>query len=150
LSLDGGTLGFTAIVSAPDPAAGPNHFPFNGFALYFNGPACVDASAYTGVSFALTGDLGGCTLLFSFSYADDLAASVEPTRGLCTDSNCYPSEYAIDVSATSVNFSDAQSVPGMPVSPVNIQKLIGVQWELVPPGDTSCTASFTVADVKFQ
>ncbi len=150
LNVSEGALGFSATVSAPDAAAGANHFPFNGFVLYFEGPACVDGSAYTGVSFALAGDLGTCTLLFSFAYAEDLAAGVEPTRGLCTDSNCYPSEYAIDISTTSVNFADAQSVPGMPVSPVNTEKLVGVQWELVPSGDTACTAAFTVADVKFQ
>jgi hypothetical protein len=150
LHVSGGALGFSATVSAPDPDAGPNHFPFNGFALYVAGPACVDASAYTGVSFSLAGDLGSCTLLLSFSYAEDVAVTADPFRGSCTDSNCYPSEYAIDISTTSVNFADAQSVPGMPVSPVDTQQLVGVQWELVPPGDTSCSAAFTLSNVKFQ
>jgi hypothetical protein len=148
LSLSAGKLGFSATVSAPT-AAGPDQFPFNGFALVIDGPACVDASAYTGVSFELAGDLGECILYLSFAYADDLATSADPTRGLCSGT-CYPSEYAITTSTTSVSFADAQTVPGVPVAPINTSELVGVQWQVVSTGTTSCSASFTVANVRFE
>ena len=149
LSLSDGKLAFSATVTAPT-ASGPGEFPYSGFALVIDGPACVDASAYTGVSFELAGDLGECILYLSFAYADDLATSADANRGLCTDSNCYPSEYAITTSDTSVHFADAQTVPGLPISPIDTSKLVGVQWQLASTGTTSCTAAFTVANVKFE
>ncbi len=148
LSLAEGKLGFSATVTAPT-ASGPGEFPFSGFALVVDGPACVDASAYTGVSFELAGDLGDCILYLSFAYADDLATSADPNRGLCSGT-CYPSEYAITTSDTSVNFADAQTVPGVPVAPISTSKLVGVQWQVVSTGTTSCTAAFTVANVRFE
>jgi hypothetical protein len=148
LSLSEGKLGFSATVSAP-AVSGPDQFPFNGFALVIDGPACVDASAYTGVSFELAGDLGECILYLSFAYADDLASSADPTRGLCSGT-CYPSEYAITTDTTSVSFADAQTVPGVPVAPISTSKLVGVQWQVVSTGTTSCTAAFTVANVRFE
>jgi hypothetical protein len=61
LTLSEGRLGFSATVSAP-AISGPDQFPYNGFALVVDGAACVDASAYTGVSFELAGDLRECIL----------------------------------------------------------------------------------------
>jgi hypothetical protein len=148
LALSEGKLSFSATVAAP-AASGPDEFPYNGFALVIDGPACVDASAYTGVSFELDGDLGECILYLSFAYADDLATSADPFRGLCSGT-CYPSEYAITTSTTSVSFADAQTVPGVPVAPISTSKLVGVQWQVVSTGTTSCTAAFTVANVRFE
>ena len=148
LNLSAGKLGFSAMVAAP-AASGPGQFPYSGFVLSVDGPACVDASAYKGVSFQLTGDLGECILYLSFAYADDLATTADEARGLCSGT-CYPSQYAITTSTTSVNFADAQTVPGVPVAPINTSKLIGVQWQVVSTGTTSCAASFTVANVRFE
>src|SRR6187402_362200 len=92
LSLGDGALSFSATLSAPE-AEGPDQYPFNGFVLFFDGSACIDASAYDGVSFKLSGELGDCLLHFSFSYADALASTADPLRGKCTASNCYPAEY---------------------------------------------------------
>jgi hypothetical protein len=148
LSLSGGALSFAATVSAPT-ASGADEFPFNGFVLQIDGTACVDASAYSSVSFILSGDLGTCNLSFAFAYADDLAATADSNRGLCSGT-CYPSQYALTLASTSVSFSAAPTVMGMPVSTVDTAKLLGVQWQLTPTGTSSCTASFTVAAVKFQ
>jgi hypothetical protein len=148
LNLSDRKLGFSAAVAAPT-ATGPGEFPYSGFALIIDGPACVDANAYTGVSFELAGDLGDCILYLSFSYADDLATSADPARGLCSGT-CYPSEYAITTATTSVSFADAQTVPGVPVAPISTSKLVGVQWQVVSTGTTSCTAAFTVANVRFD
>jgi hypothetical protein len=148
LSLSAGKLGFSTTVTAPT-AAGPGEFPYSGFALVIDGPACVDASAYTGISFELEGDLGECILYLSFAYADDLATSADPNRGLCSGT-CYPSEFAITTDTTSVSFADAQTVPGVPVAPINTPKLVGVQWQVVSTGTTSCAAAFTVAKVRFE
>lgn len=149
LSVENDTLTFAATVS--DAAeSGPDQYPFNGFVLYFAGPACVDGSAYDGVTFELGGDLGDCVLHFSFSYAQNFAQSVDADRGLCTESNCYPAEYEVPLSTTYVNFADDAPIAGVPVGAVDPKKLVGVQWQLVPSTGTSCTATLTVSNVKFK
>lgn len=149
LTVKDGALSFAATLSAPE-AEGPDQYPFNGFGLYIDGPACVDGSAYDGVSFTLSGDLGDCLLHFSFTYADGLATTADPLRGKCTASNCYPAEYEITTSATYVNFVDIATIPGVPAPAVDSKELVGVQWQLVPSGTEGCTATITVDDVKFQ
>jgi hypothetical protein len=148
LSIGDGALSFAATVSAPS-ASGPDQFPFNGVVLQIDGAACIDASAYSGVSFTLSGDLGTCNLTLAFPTADDLDSMIDPARGLCSGS-CYPSQFTLSSTSTSVSFTATPVVPGMPVSAVDKAKLLGVQWALVPSGTTSCTASFTIDDVKFE
>ena len=148
LSVNGGALSFSATVSAP-AASGVDQFPFNGFVVHMDGEACIDASAYSGVSFVLSGDLGTCNLTFAFAYAEDVGSVNDPNRGLCSGT-CYPSQFALTSSSTSVAFAATPTVAGMPVAAVNKTKLLGVQWQLVPSGTTSCTANFTLDNVMFQ
>jgi hypothetical protein len=148
LSLSGGALSFSATVSAP-AASGADEYPFNGFVLYIDGPACVDASAYSGMSFTLSGTLGTCNLTLAFAYADDLAATSDANRGLCSGT-CYPAQYSVTTSFTAVDFGATPTVVGMPVPKVDQAKLLGVQWQLEPSGTASCTGNFTVDNVMFK
>jgi hypothetical protein len=148
LSVSDGALSFSATLSAPT-ASGADQFPYNGFVLSIDGHACVDASAYSSVSFTLSGTLGDCILYFSFAYSDDLASAADPNRGLCSGT-CYPAEFQIASASTSVSFTETPTVPGTPLATVDSAKLVGVQWQLAPFGATSCTANFTVDDVMFE
>jgi hypothetical protein len=148
LSLSGGALSFSASVSAP-ATSGADQYPYNVAGLYMDGPACVDGTNYTGVSFSLSGNLGTCALSFAFVYADDLQPSSDPDRGLCSQSNCYPSEFSVNSSTTSVLFTATPTSNGSPVVAVDKAKLIGVEWLLKPSGTASCSASITVDNVSF-
>ena len=57
---------------------GNDMYPYSGFVVYINGPACVDASQYTGVSFSIKGDPGMCGLVFSFNDAEHGVATTTP------------------------------------------------------------------------
>jgi hypothetical protein len=142
-------LTFTATVSAPT-TSGADQYPYNGFVVYIDGPACTDASAYAGVSFTLSGTLTGCNLVFAFGFSEDLAQSSDSSRGTCTGSSCYPSQYMLTTSSTSVQFTGTQVNAGMPTAAVDKAKLTGVQFQLAPTGTTSCMGSITVTDIKFM
>jgi hypothetical protein len=135
-------------VEAPSSA---NMYPYNGVVIYINGPGCTDASAYSGVSFTLSGDIGTCTLVFSFGYSEDLASSADSARGTCSGT-CYPSQFSITTSSTSVSFSATPTSAGMPVSAVDKGKLTGVQFQLAPASGatSSCTANISIGNIKFM
>jgi hypothetical protein len=147
LAVANNAMTFAATVSAGTTA---NPYPYNGFSLYIDGPACVDASAYTRVSFILTGSPGTCSIRFNFSYAEDLDNASDPPRGLCTAGTCFSPQYAITTSTTSVAFSDPPSVAGMPNPAPSRAKLAGVGFELVSANNTGCSGSITVTNVRFQ
>jgi hypothetical protein len=149
LSVAGGALTFAATVDAPSTA---NMYPFSGFVVYVDGPTCVNATAYTGVSFTLTGTLGTCQLVFSFGYADDLAATSDAMRGLCTAASCYPSQFMITTATTTVSFTALPVTMGVPVVAVDKGKLTGVQWQLQPASGATagCTGSITVDNISFM
>jgi len=142
-------LNFMTTVEAPSSSV---MYPYNGFVVYIDGPGCTDASAYSGVSFTISGDIGTCTLVFSFGYSEDLAASSDSARGSCSVSSCYPSQFAITTSSTSVLFSATPTGAGQPVAAVDKAKITGVQFQLAPASmaTTSCTANITVGNIKFM
>jgi hypothetical protein len=122
---------------------------YAGVVLYMNGPDCVDGSAYTGVAFDLYGDLGSCTLTFGFGFADDLTASSDAQRGICTSSSCYIPSVAVKTTGPIEEPYTAVS-GGNPDMSVDKQKLTGVQWQIQSPAiGTTCTATFTLDNVTF-
>jgi hypothetical protein len=122
---------------------------YTGVALYMNGPACIDGSAYTGVRFELSGSLGACNLSFGFAFADDLSAASDPQRGICAATNCYGPSVAVTTTGT-IKEPYTSVSGGSPDRTVDKQKLTGVQWQLQSAaGGTSCTAAFTLDNVRF-
>ena len=73
-------------------------------------------------------------------------------RGSCSVSSCYPSQFAITTSSTSVLFSATPTGAGQPVAAVDKAKITGVQFQLAPASmaTTSCTANITVGNIKFM
>ena len=147
LVLSGGALTYTATVEAPTTSV---MYPFNGFAVFVDGPACVDASAYTGVAFTLS-VTGNCRNLFLFSDSYHLTSTNDSVRGACTAASCYASQFAVTSATTSVAFAATPTVLGAPVSTVYPAKLTGVQWQFsLPDGATTgCSGSFTVDNIRF-
>jgi len=148
LTVSNNALTFTAATSTPT-ASGPDQFPYNGFAVYIDGPACVDARAYSRVAFIVTGNLGTCSLYFSFAYAEVLTGQNDPARGMCTAATCFASEFAITTTTASVAFTDTPTVLGMPLATPDKGKLTGVQFEFVPTGATGCGGNITITNLRF-
>ena len=151
LALSNNALTFSATVSGAGAAGSADQYPYNGFSLYTDGPACLDATGYSRVSFIVTGNLGACTLQFAFSYAEDVAPGSDPERGTCTTAaSCFSAQYMITTSTTSVAFTDTPTVLGVPLATPDKAKLTGVNFELLSPTNTGCTGSVTVTNVRFQ
>jgi hypothetical protein len=148
LTLTGGALTFAATVAAPSAA---NMYPYSGFVVYTNGPSCINASAYSGVSFTISGLMGTCSVVFSFGDSDHTTPASDPMRGACTATSCYASQFAVTASTTSVAFGATPDTPGQPVATVDQAKFTGVQWQFKPAtGSTAgCTGSMTVDNIKF-
>jgi len=111
------------------PAQTDASIAHEGFALYLID--CVDASAYSGVSFTTAGDLGSCPLRFAVQFKGaDGGTSV--TSGV-----------PVAVGTTVLGFSDGGGAVG-------VTELAGMQWDIDVPNDQpgACTADFTLDDIE--
>jgi hypothetical protein len=120
---------------------------WTGFGLGFD--MCVDASAYTGVEFTITGALGNCALTFTPIFSEDNSVTDNPTFGSCTSASCFPGQSASLLPGTNiVHFADV--LGGSPQPFVDPRALTGVQWQLNAPTDgTLCSANFAITNVTF-
>jgi hypothetical protein len=148
---DGNGLQITAGLVPPVDAS-TNYL---GVGLYFSSSSCVNASAYTGVQFDFSGDLGGCALAFAASFSGDLSHASDATRGTCSASTCYgPSLAVVPSGATAtIKVPFASLTAGMPVATLDPSSIVSVQWQLNGPAATAdgggCSANFAVANVAF-
>jgi hypothetical protein len=151
----GGNLAITLATGAPSTM-----YPYAYVGLPFN--SCVDASAYTGVTFTASGTLNtGCTIQFSVV---DKEHSTTANNGTCTTNgagtSCYASAKIFTLPSTptpvTIKFTDqtgggsGDNATAMPVDPSGI---LNVQWQLnVPTGDASggCTGNVVIDDVTFS
>ena len=78
LAVTGEALKFSGMVDAPTTA---QMYPYNGFSLYVNGPGCVNANSYTGISFKISALTGTCPLEFGFSDSAHTLPSSDSARG---------------------------------------------------------------------
>ncbi len=159
VAVSGGALTYTATVSMAGTMG--DAYPYSGFVVYINGPACVDASQYTGVQFSIKGDAGTCGLVFAFNDAEHGVAVTDPTLGDLRStgpSGSYSPQKPLIVTSTAttvmVPFNDSTLANGSPpvsTNPVDAHNLTGVQWQLsnTPTSTASCTGSITVDDIKF-
>jgi hypothetical protein len=120
--------------------------------------ACVNAAAFTGVKFNVSGTLSaGCTIQFSTL---DKGHNTIANGGTCAAANCYPSAKIFTLPATAtdvtVNFADQTgggADPGAPV--VDPTHITGVQWQVNPVGPmsgdagSSCTGTVTIDNITF-
>jgi hypothetical protein len=127
---------------------------WEGVGLFFEGTSCIDASAYTGVQFDFTGDLGGCKLSVGTSFSADLSHADDGARGACsgTDSSCYGPFASVAASTTTIKVPFSAMSGGSPQSTPDRSTIVDVVWQLSAPTGAdggSCAASFTVENVSF-
>jgi hypothetical protein len=125
-----------------------------GFGIGYSVGTCIDASRYEGVQFTIAGSLGTCDLLFGVVFSEDQDVTYNPATGACAaGGTCYPPHSAplvpdaagvVKVPFASINQN------GSPTSTVDPKTIAGIEWQLnAPLAGTSCSATFTVDDVKF-
>jgi hypothetical protein len=148
LSPDGSTQGMQ-VSANPGVTADPNN-SFVGFGWGFANPPCLDASAYTGVQFTVSGDLGTCSLQMSLSPSQDNSVQNGP-EGVCTGASCVPPfSPAFGVGTTIVSFSSLTN--GSPLATLDPTALNAIGWNLTAPTDgvtAPCVANFSVTNVSF-
>jgi hypothetical protein len=137
---------------------------YSGFGLYFVSSSCLDASAYQGVKFDFTGDIGSCQLALGGSFSGDLAPSFDAMRGACpgTAATCYgpaadvtAAARAATAAAPTIQVPFASFGGGMPIATYDRANIVTVQWQLSATlgrgadGGNACAAAFTVSNVSF-
>ena len=124
---------------------------YMGVGLFFDGTSCIDASAYTGVSFDFSGDLGGCSLAFGASFFGDLS-NANGARGGCSGSTCYGPLAPVVPATTTVMVPFSSLSGGMPIGTLDPTTIVDVEWQLAGPigvDGGGCAASFTIENVSF-
>jgi hypothetical protein len=145
---DGTTAGLQASAN-PGATIDPNN-AFLGFGMGFGNPPCLDASAYTGVQFTVTGDLGTCALQLSLTPSQNNSVQFGP-EGVCTAATCAgPFSPNVGVGTTIVSFSSMTG--GTPLATLDATALNDISWNLTVPTDgvtAPCVANFSVTNVSF-
>src|SRR4051812_31385430 len=105
-----------------------------GFGIYFR--RCVDAAAYRGVKFDMSGTVTGCTMSYAFNFSEDVwngslvdAGTQGDAKGTCTlgPTACYPPSATITAVSQTVLFSAVSG--GAPVHAVDKGRLTGLLWQ---------------------
>ena len=128
-----------ALRSGTPPADASIHYA--GFESQFN--ACIDTSAYSGISFTTGGDLGNCGFRFAAVFR---AADAGTFAAPCPIDECFAASNVAVASGgtTTLSFGDAAGRSG------GQTVLTGLQWEVTvpdnPPG--GCNADFTIDDIR--
>jgi len=104
--------------------------------LVFEQTSCANASAYEGIEFTLSGDLGGCGLVLLIEDTEGTTASQDSNRGSCTAgaAQCTPPHYVItqqDGGTIQVPFSALTG--GSPEAGLDPTAILSVQWVLGVP-----------------
>jgi len=132
---------------------------YMGVGLFFDSASCIDASAYTGLEFDFSGDLGGCSLAFGASFAGDFSTANGP-RGSCSgpSSSCYGPLASVVPTAADAQALQVLQVPfsslagGMPIGTLDPTTIVSIEWQLGGPVGVDaggCAANFTVENVSF-
>jgi hypothetical protein len=132
---------------------------YAGVSVFFND--CIDASAYSGVSFTLTGDFGTCDMLklgVNFPQIEPLPPA--SGHGVCTfpaggTNNCYGPGSPYTVATTSVTFASMNGGGAVAtVTPDAQDRLTGIGFGFHGPTAVDgsaggCTVNFTIDNIAF-
>jgi hypothetical protein len=146
----GQVLRVTAVPGPPVDQA--NEWFAFGFGPWSSAGTCLDASAYTGVEFALEGSLGTCSLTLSVQFSQDQRISDNPGAGSCAAPICFePQSPVITADAAGpIRVPFAALLGGNPISKVDATTITAIGWQLLAPLEgTPCRASLTIAKISF-
>jgi hypothetical protein len=119
---------------------------------------CIDATAFIGVQFTISGSFSGCTMQY---YASDDAHQDDTTGAPYASgpAGSYPPQTAITANQiTSIprtmKMDFSGQLGGSPATPIDRAKLIVVAWQFTVDASasstpSSCIADLTIDDVRF-
>ncbi len=154
-STDGGALHITE--NAPSTSAAQ----YVGVALAFAN--CVDAAAFTGIKFSISGSFSGCTMQYGTGDSEhqDPATGAPYATG---PSGAYPAQSTLTAAQVTsapqilmMPFAGS-TLPGNPQTPLDTTKLIFALWQFTIPagppattdgGTPACVADITIDNVAF-
>ena len=125
--------------------------------VFWFGP-CVNASAFTGISFAVGGTAGGAVMKAQVQTHVDYPVDVANSKGGCsfTDcdakfSECAGPTYQLVVAAApeTVDLPWSSFTGGMPTAEVTPDGLVGLQYQLECQAETDCVFDITLGSVGF-
>jgi hypothetical protein len=123
--------------------------------------SCVDASAFTGVQFTISGSFSGCSLTYATGDVghEDMAKSSTFASGEAGSYVPQDKISASDLSSTPRTIKQpfvVTDIQGNPPTPIDPTQLIFNLWQFIVPvaaddgsATPACIASVTVDDVKF-
>lgn len=119
---DGNGFVFSAQITA-SPMNG-----YEGVGLFFNSQYCANVSAYTGIRFDVSGNLGACKLSFGASSAGDVSTADDPSRGECSlgSAGCYGGSSDITAQLGGLMAEDAHAPDAMTPDAMNPDAADGV------------------------
>jgi hypothetical protein len=127
---------------------------YTGLVLWF--APCVDASAFSGLTFPISGDLGGGSLLVKAQTSPDYPVDVTNAKGKCAfereaDRFTTCQQPTATISALTENpvvLEWAEFVGGIPVPAVDTAQLLGLELQFAcNAGD--CAFDVSIGDVRF-
>jgi hypothetical protein len=178
-SLSGGTFIYPTSAITSDMSGSNWHITgtvgdYTGMGLYFNNCALIDASAYRGISFTISGTINSPapnTLTLGVSIAADTiatswyqtypeAGAATPNFGRCIpassnkyDGTCGDPQKAITITSTPtpVTILWGDLIGGKPVASVNPAEITGVYWFFpwTGAGAASYTIDIIIDDLSF-
>jgi hypothetical protein len=124
---------------------------------------CIDATAFTGVSFTISGSFAGCTMQYGTGDVEHSDSTVNTYRGTGPAGSYDPQttltagEITAAPQMLMMSFTSS-SISGSPPTPLDKTKLIAVFWQFTVPAAASstadaapaaCVADITIDNVAF-
>jgi hypothetical protein len=145
---------------------------YSGWGIFFNACSVLDASAFSGIQFTISGDIamGGTVILNVGTAADDIgsewlndntmpATPVAPNFGRCVpnatqyDGSCAAPKFSVAVTSTptTITVSWDELLGGQPEESVNPAEITLISWSLPAPAGvgTAAVTPYTV-DVRID
>lgn len=130
---------------------------YTGIVFWF-GP-CLNASAFSGVQFGATGQLGGATMIVKTQTSPDYPIDAVNSKGKCpykVDANKFTECQQPTANVASLPASGTVSLPwamftgGIPVPNIDPSQLLGFELQFsCPGGGSSCALNLDLGQVKF-
>jgi len=125
--------------------------------VFWFGP-CVNASAFTGLTFAVGGSTGGAVLKAQIQTHVDYPVDTANMKGGCSFTNCDTKfsecagpTYQVVVPATpeTLDLPWSSFAGGLPTATVTPEGIVGLQFQLECQSDTDCAVDLTLGNISF-
>jgi hypothetical protein len=125
--------------------------------VFWFGP-CVNASAFTGIDFAVGGVTGGAVLKAQVQTHEDYPVDVANMKGGCSFTNCDEKftecagpthQVVVPAVPETLNLPWSSFAGGTPNADVTPEGLVGLQFQLECQSDAACVVDLTLGDIGF-